>query len=565
MELFSYYDIGLKRLISFLFRICLGTYAAIICISQVSYFHYLIYLAGFVLFFSIFILLHKKEGWLSRVRLLNDFLFIGFILWGKDVTLIQNYAFLILPLINTPNHSGSKKSKSALALTAILYVLLAGYSNVNYWMFLPMIAVWVISLFHYFIYNLQSITTTLLSIVDKSEFHEFQLGGTHKTYDEFIRSFNESKLANLFELKSIICFLQSHNGNYRMLNSSLFISSYSFKLNTSQNELLNKDFILKNISLKINGILIEKNVFVKSFKIKLPKDNEKESNLIFVLVTEPNRNGILFNFFDLIILRYISHLLHRISKTIQIELSLLEIRDQEMRKIFDKLTYVNNSILAMHFIRNKLSPLKNAIAMTLAQNRFESVPEEKAWQAILLKGLQTSDSALKEIETKTNYLLESSNNPFKIEEITVLDIGIIIYQLRRIWTTHFSNENIDISLDIDGKNKVEVNLYALEIVFTDIFTNAYKHGHPSSECKLKVEKNDNLFLISVSNPINLSPSQFADLQSVMTNYNEQESFTHKSNGLKIVKDFLNQMKIQSRIELTKEKYSFNLSLKILQK
>ena len=113
----------IKKSLSIFFRLIVILFGISIVSSRSNYFEIYWYFIAIIPYLIIYFSTLFKDGFISKVRLLNDYLFIIFILYDKGID-YTTICFLLLPIINSPNHTGSKKSIWLYILFIIsLYVL----------------------------------------------------------------------------------------------------------------------------------------------------------------------------------------------------------------------------------------------------------------------------------------------------------------------------------------------------------------------------------------------------------------------------------------------------------
>ena len=113
----------IKKSLSIFFRLIVILFGVSIVLSRSNYFDTYWYFVAIVPYLIIYFSTLFKDGFISKIRLLNDYLFIIFILYDKGID-YTTICFLLLPIVNSPNHTGSKKSIWLYILFIIsLYVL----------------------------------------------------------------------------------------------------------------------------------------------------------------------------------------------------------------------------------------------------------------------------------------------------------------------------------------------------------------------------------------------------------------------------------------------------------
>ena len=563
MKEFFTYDFTFRKIISIVFRGLLVIYAVCLLLLNINFFPTYVYLAGFVTYVIIFAWLFGKDNYLSKLRLLNDFLFIGLILYGKDLNSLINIIFLFLPIINSPNHSGSKRSSWVYILTVI--ILLISKVKPMYWTLLPVVILWSLSLFERFRFYLNVLQSNLFSIIDRYEVKNYQFGNTHKIYRELIKGINSSKLANWFQIEKIVCFIIKENNQLVLYNSSDFISVYSVKIEKETIKNLKDGGLVRNIPIKLNSGESKINFF-KAVKIpvKNKEQNETTPNYYLFCLTLKNKLSV-YTVFSTVTVKFLSPLLVKIARLIAMETELRTLRDQEIFKIKSKLSYVNNTLLGMHFIRNKLSPIQNGIKMTVNENQLNSSVNTAEWEKLKRRDLRIAETSLIEIRQKTDYILESEDNPFKITQLSRISFGKLFFVIRRLWLQHFAPETIAVKIDPESFLKIILKLdsEAIEIVFTDIITNAIKYCNDVNNASVTFLQEKDDVIIEFSNDIKPKISN-SDLAILVESFNSKEFsiINRKTHGLKIVKELLDQMEVSYKMLLKNNVLTFRLSFKM---
>src|SRR5260221_8709678 len=100
----------LRRLISIVFRLLLIAYGFVILSSFNNTLPKWAYFSTTIIYAVFYILLYRKKKIWSKLRLLNDYIFISVFAWQKPIDNFLIITFFLLPIFNAPNHSGDKRS-----------------------------------------------------------------------------------------------------------------------------------------------------------------------------------------------------------------------------------------------------------------------------------------------------------------------------------------------------------------------------------------------------------------------------------------------------------------------
>ena len=218
-----------SKILSILFRLVLILFGIILIIIKDNTFNFYYYLLAVIPYIVIYYKTLFKEGIYSKIRLLNDFTFILFFLWDKELDCLS-IIYLSLPIINSPNHSGDKKS-----LLLYLFYILSLFAINNFewsWSFLVMTLFLLIinqisSLRYEYINNIAELNNQIDKFLEK----DLEINKTYKIYKDLIRALNSMKLLIGFKpnISQIACF-RIVNKKVYLENSSEFIWSYSICL-----------------------------------------------------------------------------------------------------------------------------------------------------------------------------------------------------------------------------------------------------------------------------------------------------------------------------------------------
>ena len=421
-----------NKSLSIFFRLIIIVFGIYIINYKNNYFENYWYYLAIIPYVLIYVNTVFNDGFSSKIRLINDYLFIVFLIYGKDLDLVTT-TFLLLPVINSPNHSGNKKS----ILLYILFILSIFLLN-NYkfsWTFIIVTLMFRIINFitdsrNKYFENISKLNKEIELFLEK----ELELRKSYKVYNGILEVLNNIKFLKFYRPKfsKIICF-KIDKSKIIMENSSIFVWSYTIDdefieevINASNLEELS----YSNINLQINGIDCSKNFFLVN--------QTKNNKYVFVFVLEDFSN-ILFNTYYISLLQSITA---RISKVIGIENS---IKNENKKMLVDfrkKYIHIQNAEKAMHFIRNRLNTLDNFIEMSKENIKGEMDTDGLKLYSVELDRL---DRNYKLLMVRVKTILDKSDKPFSATKLESKSLNLLFSSIREIWLDFFESFNVEIN------------------------------------------------------------------------------------------------------------------------
>lgn len=531
-------DQSYRHIISIIYRLVIITYGIIIINIYSPKFEWYYYLIAILSYFGIFIILFKKNGFKSILRLIVDYLFISFIIYNLPINNLLISSFLFLPILNSNNHSGNKKS---LLLYLIPIILIWSIFKVNkIEIIIPFLTFSIINLFGTIRTKYHNFNEELNSFIDDFFTEGEALKRPHKIYKGVINVFNNSKFI-LFKTDIILCF-KLNNDKMTLINGSKFIWNYQFnneedviqKIKTSNS----KNVMFLDLAIEIDENKFEKNICFTS--------NLNEVIYCYFLLQKNDSKMKTLPFFD----KLFTPFFNRLSKVFesyseQKKLDLLNVIEMD-----EKINYVTNAISSMHFTRNKLGPIKNYLEMIEDFNSIQDEGQKKLLREIIVKERQKLRTSLDNILDKANYILEKSNNPFNVNDIHQYGNQKLFIELKRIWELYFEGIRPIVKWDISKdrkKSDVKFNLIGLELVFSNWINNMKKYNNGLFSVELL--ENETYYLICFNNSV----KNIAEVEEIVTLFNSEnrlEILKRNTHGLIEVKDFLNQMNVHYKMSIS---------------
>jgi hypothetical protein len=482
------------------------------------------------------------------LRLLNDYSFITFIIYQTGINFFS-LALLFAPILNTHNHSGEKKSLILYVLPFLsLFLIDKGF---NYWYSIVFFLFFLINSFDSLRSKYFRFQQRLNSVIDDFFISENSNNRPYKIYERIIPILNSPHILPQ-KISKIICLKVEDDKNV-IVNGSFFVWNFNVTdQKTFHSKLKNKP-ILFNISISIDGREIKNNL------IHICPLNSHYYCYIFL----SDNYGSFDQFpYSLFIAKLMKPFFYRLSKVIDADLQQKKNEQIKLTELEEKITYVTNSVNSMHFIRNKLGPVKSYLAMVEDYNRSIDLERKKKIEPYLTKERQKLSSSIAQILEKADYILKKSNNPFNVYKIELYGIQQLFSEIRRIWNYYYDSENFNLNWEVRKdriKYDVKYNQIGMELVLTNWISNMSKYNTGLSGIEFK--ESDDFYNVTFFNSLDCSDSGATKFIDEFNNADRAEITVRNSRGLLEVKDFLNQMAIDSDMFPNEGNIYFSLNFK----
>lgn len=529
---------GYRKLISPIYRLILWLIGVSILSISKNYAESYIYVTFYALYWIIYAVFRKNIGYNPKIRLINDYFLIFATLYGKSVDNFINTIFLLLPIINTPNHSSNKRSYTLLYALAIAIIFVCSDFAFPWKYMGGLAAIYVISMFEYVRFRMSRLDNLLLTRLDEFEVREYDFGNLHRIYPFLIETVNASEFASIIKIEKIYCFFLK-DGKLHLVNGSELVWKYKCELKES--DVLIDGGLIENQQLLINDRNYE-NVMLLPIKLE-------NKTYVFAIISK-KVVSIWSLFYEDVIINDLKPAFKKIARVIQLEDVMRKRRQKQLKKIKDKIVYVNNTTLAMHFVRNKLSPLKNYVELN---EIIDTVSEDVKPQLlqVLQEELIKSKRSFDEIKKKTDQILDKEKNPFSVTELYTYSLSKLFVTTRKAWLEHFDISTILLGWDFEKlpKDGYKLNDEGLDILLTDIINNIVKYKFKFAQ--LSFTENQEQYLIEFRNDTRLSAGAELEVINIVKDFNSDRKFEiykRKSHGMSIIKNFLLEMNIKHKVE-----------------
>ncbi len=524
-----------RKINSILFRLVLVGYCYLIILSQSNLFNILVYIGVTILYLFLFVKFDKRD----KLRLLNDFLFINFVLMGKDPSQILIFTLIILPIINSINFSGTKKSIALYVYTTVTYILLICYHNSeadgdfilkNLFPLASIIFLWLINGYTELRLKIRVFREELNATVDNFYLKKEEIKRPHKIYKQLINVIHKN--TKKIKIDDIICFtIHSIKADKLVItNGSSFIWSFSIKEENIIEEIRSKKSIM-NVKLILDGQEKYNNLLIYS------KVEDQEYIYAIISSTPLPVYYLVIGFFN----RTLEPAFKKISNILLSEKKLQDFRNEEINRLSERSQYVNRANKTMHYIRNRLGPFSNLIKML---ENFDSITEEKksSFKELIFKEAETSRNELNHITERANNMLEKSNNPFVYTKLDDISIERVFTILKRNVYSFFPNIEINVTIDPKEEKKfVKLNEEGFELFLSDWLNNMLKYKREFVECQFTVS--ESALEINFSNDHRLSKQDLDKLINDLMSDDRNEIMRRTTHGLYTIKLTLEDMNI----------------------
>jgi hypothetical protein len=487
---------------------------------------------------------YKKDGLYAIIRLIIDYIFIFAITFEISKNDFFIYSFIFLPFLNANNHSGNKRS-FFLYVVPLIFFYFIDEQLYNYKIIVVFISFYLIHLFGRIRTAYFNFTESLNTCIDDFFLDENSLKRPHRIYKKAIEILNLTKLI-LFKTEKILCF-KVYNNRIDLINGSEFIWNYNIENQKEKIALIIKAKnykTIKDFQFEIDGELCMTNICYKC--------RVENSTYLFAIIPQYNSKTILTPFFNEIVTPFFV----RLSKVFETFINQKKLELEKIIEMEDKIAYVSNAINSMHFMRNKLGPIRNYLDMV---NDYNSLKEKRLDLKNIIESERNKLSvSLDNILERANLILEKANNPFNVNEVKRHSTLKLYVELKRIWELFFVDVRPNVDLEINHKLEIKnlsFNTLGLELVFCNWINNMQKYN--SGQYNVKLYENQDYVIITFTNTVS-NTSETEVIVKLFNSDDRIEISRRNSHGLIEIKDFLNQMNIEAKMILEENRLILNL-------
>lgn len=196
---------------------------------------------------------------------------------------------------------------------------------------------------------------------------------------------------------------------------------------------------------------------------------------------------------------------------------------------------------AAHEMQTPLAIFQTKLELLLQMNLSES-------QAQVMESLMNVTSRL--IKLNKALLLLSKIDSRQFSETELVDAALLTSTLLSLYEEEASEKSIALKLDIQSNFNLQFNATLIDILFSNLLSNAIRHGHPQSTVLITIE--DGVWQIqNEGEPLAIAPEKIFD--------RFQKSTTHAAStglGLAIVKKICDTSGLTIQYQFQNNKHRF---------
>lgn len=549
-----------EKFYSIIFRILLIVFSIYILLVNGLYFNFSVYLLCLLIYVVNYIFLLFNGDEQGKLRLVNDYSLITFILLGQDIYLISNFIFFAIPLVNSSNHSERKNNLFFFLFVTTVSLIFISFFNTFFdkitLLLFPLGMIYLISIITSARKRSERKLVNQFNKIENSLNKILTFPKSYMLYTEILEEIKKLKFFNLnFNIyKDIACFNIKEIGSVHLVNSSLFIYEYG----TIKKERL-KDFDLDS----------EKTEYIEAFSVKF-NDIEYTNSLVikvkskkiylFILTNKEENTSVQ----NLYVFNVLKPIFERLARVIEFELNFNYEKRKNLVDIKSKFLYIRNAETAMHFIKNKLSPLANLIEVfgdLLEKNVL--FPNDPALHRFVKTENDKSKNSVSKIIGQADLILDKSENPFNFSQLHLYEIHKVVTVTKELADEFLlTNYNITFNLDYLSIDRYELkyNPEGFYLLITDWFANMKKYG---TNHEVYFSENSDYFLLIFANEFD--ETQIIKVGTLVREFNDNkrnEIIRRKSHGLFQIKTSLEQMELIGKMSIiSKNELSFEIKFK----
>lgn len=540
-----------RNFISFLYRFILIIYSWFLIIYEGTDIDNYINIIISLLFIILTIYLKGAKLTKSLLRIFLDYTLITYIIWQINTQDIYAFTLLFIPILNSQNHSGSKKT-GILYLLPLITIYITGRWSFSIWLIVPFLTMYLINSFSSIREKYSLFIEELNSYADNFFEKKENYQKPHEIYDELIKMINRKRI--FYTISDVVC-IHITKSNTSIINGSKFIWSLEVKDEKGFIKKANSQKYFTNHKILIDGVESNTNLIINCNIM---------SNTYCYLFIPQVKIGFIENLKTKLIVNLLRPFLFRYSRILKSNFEQKMNELNQLRQLQEKYIYVTNSVNAMHFIRNKLSPLKNYLAMVEEYNLSTNAKKKKI-EPYLITERKKLQSSIGEISDKADFVLKKSNNPFNVYKVEQKSIEHLFSLVSKIWQYHFSSTNFEIQWKTSNSYyyNIRYNITGVELVLTNWISNIYKYN--SGKYGVDFLENEKYYEVLFYNSVENSTPKSTTFIEDYNNENRDTINRRETHGLLEIKDFVSQMRLETNMYLKDDILYFTIKFKKYEK
>ena len=529
---------------SFAYRmllLCFGLYIVLTYENIFPSYAYYIIMGMYVLLY--YQLLDNK--W-KYARLILDITLILIVLFGKDPLTEVSFVYALFPLISATIYTGvhNKYWPVFLITITLLYILDHGFVLGHQ---IVALVIWAAGFQSWLSSRTNNLLSTITGHIDNYFADNDGSKRPHSIYQNVIEEIN--KFLKEDYLKDIYCYLLDTEGKIWLVNSSKFLWKRTLNLN--------KDILDK----------LRKNKAVDDSKHNTLYYYVEKQGVCYIYICKLSTFHREFGFRKEYVLKYVLDVTFgKVSNILASEYRIAAMRRKTFEETKGHIDYVSRALKVMHFIRNKLSPIKSVITFYSSIDTLDETVRLRMEPRIKLEVKQARKD-LTELVTTANYLLDKQNNPYSGADIEDVNIKLLFVILSEIAEFHLGGI-VNVSEEIENaqqRRTVQVSLVQLKVLFTDIISNISKYYQDYFDISMYIDTED-LTIDFVNDFPNNMDQECRNLVRDINNQDNDAIVQRNSHGVSNIKSAASIMKIGLSAKVTNEsklcKYTLTTRFKL---
>lgn len=548
-------DYDIRKLNSVILRVVIIGVLFCVYYYNTNYFSGTTYLISSIIYVILLILniFNNSEKHRGTCRLFMDVTVITVFLYHKDLSQVLNFLPFLLLLSNSNSHSN--KNSKFLIFIFLLHLnifVIDDFVIVKTHHLIPIIY-YVFSFITFLRQAFNRVNENIILTIGNLFIDNVNENNSHRILSKVKNLINGGTLNKIFKVKELFLFV-NYNNKLILIKGSKFVKNNNLTFSFDAKQLID-EFIKKNLQVKKEDFVEIDNI--KYENIYWMKNSIKETDYYFLICLEGESV-----FLKESIVKKLKPIFEYIARLYFIRNSLTKLNNDASKILKEKITYVLDAQNALHYVKNKLSPITTTVDLMdrYFKKQKDLTDSQKFYIETRLRE-NNNNYQLRLIIERAELLIKGVDNIVSQEEKTV-SIKQMIDDLRNIWIYHFENlDGLLVDLE-DLKVKINYNQMLFDFVYTDIVENINKYCDQQTK-RVNFSVAGDTIIILFSNSIFEYEKNKKNLQEIETLYNQDnndEIYNRKTHGLSFVRRLLRRKKIKNKIYIDKLSKTFNFEI-----
>ncbi|MFD2727470.1 hypothetical protein [Hyunsoonleella rubra] len=554
-------DYDIRKFNSIFLRLVLFVLLFLIYDRNDNFYEPLTYLITAALYLILLLINYKltKKKYKGKCRLILDLLIIGIFLFRKDLSSTINYMPYMLLLFNMNSHSNRKSNILVFIILFHLSILVA--CNFKFiWTFQLIPVLFYGFVFFYFVRKyFRVLNEKVIESIGDLFIENVNNNTNHHILENVKAHINKKKtLKNFLTIENLYLFVRLKE-NLVLIKGSEFVKTDPKIVEEEKKKLFSfledeKSTLLFTKEIVIDGKEYDNLVWVKHEILR--------HQYVFLIATKS-----YLGYIGGAIVSSLRPIFEYIARIFYVTNRLDNLQKEQTEIIKEKVTHVLDAQNALHFVKNKLSPITRTINLV---DRLYKKPEKlsekkKNYIKQELKN-NTNNEKVKEILRKAEVLIKGVDNLLNQED-EIVSVKRIIDVFRQNWLHHFnSTESIFVDIKDVSNTKISFNSMLYDFVFTDIIENISKYSNDFVSIVFTQENETEISMYFV-NSIKDFEKNYRELKKICELYNREDNdeiYKRNTHGLSFVRLLLRRKLIENEISIDKsrELFTFKITLKL---